>query len=220
MWVKICATTNLDDALLAAELGADAIGFVFAESKRRVTAEQVARITPHLPAGIEKAGVFHTHSAEEIVRTVDEAGLTTVQLHGGLDPALTGQLKRQLPAIKLIQTLHWAADGSEDSALAVAEQLEKIRSNGAADRVLIDSRVGQATGGTGVTFDWESARQVFERYGRELKIIAAGGLRPGNLAEAIALMRPWGVDVASGVEAAPGRKDPEKLKVFLQIART
>ena len=220
MWVKICANTNLDDALLAAELGADALGFVFAESKRRVTAQQVARIAPHLPAGIEKVGVFHTHSAEEIVRAVQEAGLTTVQLHGGLDPALTEQLKQQLPAINLIQTLHWVADGSEDSALAVAGQLEKIRSSGTTDRVLIDSRVGQATGGTGVTFDWKSAGQVFERYGRELKIIAAGGLRPDNLAEAIASMRPWGVDVASGVEAVPGQKDPEKLKSFLLIAKS
>ncbi|MBS1801083.1 MAG: phosphoribosylanthranilate isomerase [Acidobacteria bacterium] len=220
MWVKICANTNLDDALLAAELGADALGFVFAESKRKVTAQQVARITPHLPAEIEKAGVFHTHSAEEIVRAVEEAGLTTVQLHGGLDVALTEKLKQQLPSIKLIQTLHWVADGSADSTLAVAEQIEKIRRNGTTDRVLIDSRVGQAIGGTGVTFDWKSAGQVFEKAGRELKIIAAGGLKPDNLAEAMALMHPWGVDVASGVEASPGRKDPEKLKSFLQIARS
>lgn len=219
MWVKICANTNLDDALLAADLGADALGFVFAESKRKVTAQQVARITPHLPAAIETAGVFHTHSVEEIVRAVQEAGLTTVQLHGGLDPALAEKLRQQLPSIKLIQTLHWVADGSENSALAVAEQLETVRGNGTTDRVLIDSRVGQATGGTGVTFDWKSAGEVFEKAGRELKIIAAGGLKPDNLAEAMALMHPWGVDVASGVEASPGRKDPEKLKSFLRIAR-
>jgi phosphoribosylanthranilate isomerase len=220
MWVKICANTNLEDALLAAELGADALGFVFAESKRKVTAAQVARITPHLPDDIEKVGVFHTHRADEIAGIVQEAGLTTVQLHGGLDPVLALRLRELLSSVKLIQTLHWVADSSEDSRQAIATQLEEIRRSGITDRVLIDSRVGQATGGTGVTFDWKTAGQVFQKYGGELRIIAAGGLKPVNLAEAITLMQPWGVDVASGVEVIPGRKDPERLKAFLRIAKS
>jgi phosphoribosylanthranilate isomerase len=220
MWVKICANTNLEDALLAAELGADALGFVFAESKRQVTAAQVARITSHLPEGIEKVGVFHTRSAEEIARIVQEAGLTTAQLHGGFDPILSVRLHELAPSIELIQTLHWTADGSEDSRQLIAKQLEEVRHAGTTDRVLVDSRVGQASGGTGVSFDWKAAGEVFAAHGHELRIIAAGGLRPENLREALALMRPWGVDVASGVEVTPGQKDRKKLAAFLQIAKT
>jgi phosphoribosylanthranilate isomerase len=221
MWAKICANTNLEDALLAAELGADALGFVFAESRRQVTAAQVARITPHLPTRIEKVGVFYIHNADEIAGIVREAGLDTVQLHGGLDPAVSIRLQELLGSnIGLIQTLHWVADGSADSRQTVAAQLDAIRRAGTTDRVLIDSRVGQAGGGTGVSFDWKAAGQVFAADGRRLKIVAAGGLRPDNLAEAMFLMRPWGVDVASGVEAMAGRKDPEKLAEFLRIAKS
>ena len=220
MWVKICANTNLEDALLAAELGADALGFVFAESKRKVTASEVARMTPHLPTVIEKVGVFQTRNAEEIVEIVQEAGLTTVQLHGGFDPALARRLKELASSVKLIQTLHWVADGSEDSGQEVATQLDEIVRTASTDRVLIDSRVGKATGGTGVTFDWKTAGQVFKGYSQDLKVIAAGGLKPENLAEAMSLMHPWGIDVASGVEATPGRKDPKKLAAFLRIAKS
>src|SRR5450631_152443 len=95
MWVKICGNTNLEDAALAAELGADAVGFVFAESKRQVTAAQVAAITPHLPEGVERVGVFYSRDVEEIAATVAEAGLTAVQLHGGLDEGLIDVLARK-----------------------------------------------------------------------------------------------------------------------------
>lgn len=221
MWAKICSNTNLEDTLLATELGADAVGFVFAESKRQVTADQVAAITSHLPSHVEKVGVFYTHSAEEIASTARTAGLDTAQLHGGLDTALIERLRELLgPGFGLVQTLHWVADSSVDSSSSVASQLDTIRSSRELDRVLVDSRVGQLGGGTGVSFDWHAAADVFASHGRGLRVIAAGGLRPGNLAEAISLMRPWGVDVASGVEASPGRKDPEKLARFLQIAKS
>ena len=95
MWVKICGNTNLEDAALAAKLGADAVGFVFAESKRQVTATQVAAITARLPAGVERVGVFYSHDAEEIAETVETAGLTAVQLHGGLDEVLLMRLSEQ-----------------------------------------------------------------------------------------------------------------------------
>lgn len=221
MWAKICSNTNLEDALLAAELGADAVGFVFAESKRQVTADQVAAITPHLPSHVEKVGVFYTHSAEEIAYIARTAGLDTAQLHGGHDTALIERLRELLgSSFGLVQTLHWIADGSVDSSSSVASQLDTIRISGTVDRVLIDSRVGQLGGGTGVSFDWNAAAEVFATHGRELRVIAAGGLKPTNLSEAMALMRPWGVDVASGVEASPGRKDPEKVARFLQIAKS
>lgn len=221
MWVKICANTNLDDARLAAELGADALGFVFAESKRQMTAEQVAAITPHLPSHIEKVGVFYTHSAEEIAGIARAAGLDTAQLHGGHDTALIERLRELLgDGFGLIQTLHWSADGSTDSSFDVASQLDLIRISGGPSRVLVDSRVGRLGGGTGVSFDWNSASRVFGSHGRNLQLIAAGGLKPENLSDAIRLMQPWGVDVASGVEASPGRKDAQKLSAFLDVAKS
>jgi phosphoribosylanthranilate isomerase len=220
MWAKICANTNLDDALLAAELGADALGFVFAESKRRVTPDQAAAITRNLPSHIEKVGVFYTHDAEEIAETVRTAHLDTAQLHGGHDSALISHLKQLLGSnFGIIQTLHWIADSSFDSSAGVSEQLDTIRSEGGPDRVLVDSRVGQLGGGTGVSFDWTAAGEVFRNHRGQLHLIAAGGLKPDNLAEAMHLMHPWGVDVASGVEGTPGQKDPDKLARFLKIAK-
>lgn len=220
MWIKICANTSLEDAQLAAALGADALGFVFAPSKRRVTAEQVARITPHLPATVERVGVFHSLDADEITTTVRAAGLNAVQLHGGVDPTLARRLREIFGGeIKIIQTIHWAADADGVNAAAIAEQLDGIAREGVADRVLIDSKVGTAIGGTGVTFDWEKARATLAQHAGNLKLIVAGGLRPENVAEAITRLAPWGVDVASGVEAEPGRKDPGKLAAFIKEAR-
>ena len=217
MWIKICANTNLDDAQMAAELGADAVGFVFAPSRRRVTAKEVAQITPHLPANVERVGVFDSLYAEEIAAAVREAGLTAVQLHGGGELVLARRLNDLFEGkIRIIQTVHWAVDAGEESAKAVRQRLSVIQADGIIERVLIDSKVGQATGGTGVSFDWVAAREVLQCGGSRLKMIVAGGLRPDNVREAISELNPWGVDVASGVEKGPGRKDPEKLREFIQ----
>jgi len=219
MWIKICANTNLDDAKMAAELGADAVGFVFAPSVRRVTAKEVAQITPHLPRTLERVGVFDSLCAEEIAAAVREAGLNAVQLHSKWQPALIGRLNRMFDGrLGIIQTVHWAVYEGESSAAAVLQQLRAIEREGIADRVLIDSKVGQATGGTGVTFDWAAARNVLTGGGR-LKVIVAGGLRQENVAEAIRELSPWGVDVASGVERGPGRKDAAKMAAFIETAR-
>src|ERR1700734_3486298 len=113
MWIKICANTNLDDAQLATELGADAVGFVFAPSARNVTAAEVANITPHMPTWIERVGVFPALEAEEIAHTAQQAGLNAIQLHGGVSLDLVRQLHKILDrSTKLIQTVHWnvAAD--------------------------------------------------------------------------------------------------------------
>ncbi|MEO6911061.1 MAG: phosphoribosylanthranilate isomerase [Edaphobacter sp.] len=221
MWIKICANTNLDDAQMAAELGADAVGFVFAPSVRRVTAKDVARITPHLPENVERVGVFDSGYADEITAVVREAGLNAVQLHGEWQPSLVGRLNRMFEGqLKMIQTLHWQVDAEGSSAAVVQGQLRDIERDGVFDRILIDSRVGQATGGTGVTFDWAAARSVVRDGAGRLKMIVAGGLSPENVAEAICELNPWGVDVASGVERAPGRKDAGKLAEFLKNARS
>jgi phosphoribosylanthranilate isomerase len=228
MWVKICGNTNLEDAARACELGADAVGFVFAESKRRVTALQVAAITPHLPNRVEKVGVFYSHDADEIAGMALEAGLDTVQLHGGLDEGLIENLaQRASGKLQIIQVLHWNVDQSILGSVAPGEspghqltsELKRVEAMQIVDRVLIDSRIGSAGGGTGVAYDWTAARVVFSSAPDGLKLIVAGGLDPRNVATAIAELNPWGVDVSSGVEACPGRKDPALVEAFLKSAR-
>jgi phosphoribosylanthranilate isomerase len=220
MWIKICANTNLEDAQLAAELGADAVGFVFAPSPRRVTAEEVSHITPHLPESIESVGVFPALPAGEIAAAAQEAGLNTVQLHGGVSMNLIRELDDIFNGqVRLIQTVHWQVGNGDTNATQLAQQLREIAAEGLIDRVLIDSKVGAATGGTGVPFDWNAAQAVLAEASSKLKLIVAGGLREDNVANAILRLNPWGVDVASGVESTPGKKDPAKLAAFLRAAR-
>lgn len=224
MWVKICANTNLADTLRAAELGADAVGFVFAASKRRVTAEEVGEITPHLPAHVERVGVFDWHDAGEIEDAARGAGLNAVQLHSALNFDLLDQLSERLgPEIDLIQTLHWRVDeaaGGSASAEEFAAAIAGLRSfRPHPIRVLVDSKIGGASGGTGIAFDWAAAAQAFAAAQAEgIRLIVAGGLTPANVGEAVQRLRPWGVDVASGVEAEPGRKDPARLASFVKRA--
>lgn len=220
MWVKICGNTNLEDAQLAAELGADAVGFVFAPGPRQVTAEQVAHITPHLPENVECVGVFPALDAAEIAAAAQESGLTAVQLHGGVSMELTRQLDQTFNGqVKLIQTVHWNVDSGDANAALLSQQLKQIAAEDLLNRVLIDSKVGAAIGGTGVPFDWNAAQAALAESRNGLKLIIAGGLRDDNVANAISRLNPWGVDVASGVEAAPGKKSPEKVAAFLRAAR-
>ena len=223
MWVKICANTCLEDAKAAADLGADALGFVFAESKRRVTAEQVAAIAPHLPSGVERVGVFAGHSAEEIAAAVRLAGLSAVQLHGGFDAEFTGRLREQLSAgTRIIETISWSVEQA-GQAERVGSELARIVARTPNEEgppwVLVDAQVGRASGGLGVSFDWNEARGVFTEFAPGVRLVLAGGLRPDTVGEAIRILKPWGVDVASGVEAQPGRKDLVKVKEFLRVAR-
>jgi len=219
MFVKICANTNLDDARLAVELGADAVGFVFAESKRKVTAEQVAAITPHLPVGVEKVGVFTTTDADEILAAVSVAGLTAVQLHSDFDPDLVDAIFAGSKGIlKVLQVL----DIPEDvDASVLRKVLVEVLRHPYVFAVLLDASHGGPSGGTGKAFDWSSTAQAVRQAQQETggKVIVAGGLHAENVAAAIAAFAPWGVDVASGVEAVPGRKDPGKLKAFIAAAR-
>jgi phosphoribosylanthranilate isomerase len=220
MWIKICANTSLDDALLAAQLGADAVGFVFAPSTRHVTPAEVARITPRLPQSVERVGVFSTLEAEQIAHTARIAHLDAVQLHGEVSLDLLLLLEALLPKrVKIIQTVPWVIDSGSTGATDVVHQLNQIKSQGIADRVLIDSKSGQSSGGTGVSFDWSAARAVLSEIGNDLKLILAGGLRPHNVAQGIEIFQPWGVDVASGVESSPGHKSPDQLAAFIRNAR-
>ena len=219
MWVKICANTCVEDALKAAELGADAVGFVFAPSKRRVTPEQVGLITRELPGTVERVGVFGAISVEEIALAVEEAGLDAVQLHGGLDLDFADRLGRRLgPGISIIETMHWSVDQDAASSARVFMQMAEVAAHPAKYRVLVDAKVAGESGGTGKTFHWNKARSVLTSQ-PELRVIVAGGLDPENVADAIKVLMPWGVDVASGVEREPGRKDFDKLKRFIENAR-
>jgi phosphoribosylanthranilate isomerase len=217
IWIKICGNTSLEDALLAAEAGADAVGFVFAPSPRRVTAAEVAAITPLLPATVEKIGVFVDATLEEIVSTVQACGLTGVQLHFDADSDLPARLREHLgPKLRILRVIRFNAETAAQCVVQIAE----CSQNPHVDAVLVDSRMTAAAGGSGVTFDWDEARKSVFGNAEKLKLIAAGGLNPANVAEAIATLRPWGVDVVSGVETAPGRKDAAKVREFVRRART
>lgn len=211
LWIKICANTSLADALLAAEAGADAVGFVFAASPRRVTLEQVAEIVPGLPAQLEKIGVFVDTPLEELASMVRACGLTGVQLHAGYSADAPARLRREFGAgVRVLRVVHFGPDAAQQASAFAAD--ENV------DGILVDSRTATAVGGTGVPFDWAAASKTVFRNG-DARLIAAGGLNPANVAEAIATLRPWGVDVASGVESEPGRKDSAKVRAFIATAR-
>lgn len=221
MWVKICATTNLEDARLAADAGADALGFIFARSPRQVTAEEVAAITPQLSADVTLVGVFQTHDFDEIASAVERAGLHGIQLHSDPDPMLVERLRGEFGQEQfLIQTLHSAIDGDPAEADRVLRKgLRTVAGNASVDVALIDARTATASGGTGKTVDWSRTREAIEAEAGRTRIILAGGLRPENVAEAIRTLRPWGVDVTSGVELQPGKKDPARVRAFILAAR-
>jgi phosphoribosylanthranilate isomerase len=205
-WIKICGTTSLDDALSAIEAGADALGFIFAPSKRRITPEQVQAIIRELPREVEKIGVFMNNSATEIAKIVSEVELTGIQMHGKEVPQ---EVYNSLPrdrrnSMRTIKTV-LVQQGSEIT-------LDDAGAPGVVGAWLLDSGAG-----SGKTFDWQATRaQLGERQGQ---FIIAGGLTPENVGDAMRLFKPWGVDVVTGVEREPGRKDPEKLKAFVAAVR-
>ncbi len=215
LWIKICGNTSLEDARLAVNAGADAVGFVFAPSPRQVTASDAAGMARHLPETVEKIGVFVEPWLDDIYSTVRECGLTGVQLHFEAGPELPAKLRERLgPELRILRVAHFSA-----AAELASERIAEYVSNPHVDAVLVDSRTASAVGGTGVAYDWLAASTTLFQNAKERKLIAAGGLNPENVAEAIATLRPWGVDVASGVEAAPGRKDPFLVRDFVARAR-
>lgn len=211
LWIKICANTSLADARLAAEAGADAVGFVFATSPRRVTPKQVAEIVPGLPAKVEKIGVFVDAPIDAVISAVRTCSLTGVQLHSDYPADAPAQLRRHFGGdLRILRVVHFGPNAARQAGAFAADPN--------VDAILVDSRTAAAVGGTGIAFDWAAASETIFRNGNA-RLIAAGGLSPANVAEAIATLRPWGVDVASGVESEPGRKDPERIRAFVAAAR-
>jgi phosphoribosylanthranilate isomerase len=209
VWVKICGTTNLEDALAAVDAGADALGFVFAESPRRMEPAAAHRIARSVPERIEKVGVFVNDSAERILEIVEEAGLTVVQLHGDESVEFArGIASGGLKVFKAIPV----RGGFAARMIAFTEK-------GEVDAVLLDT-VAAVRGGTGLSFDWSTVAKYMPAHGGEIRVIVAGGLTPLNVPDAIRILRPWGVDVASGVEREPGRKDHEKVRAFVKAAKS
>jgi phosphoribosylanthranilate isomerase len=219
LWVKICGNTTLEDAEAAALAGADAVGFVFAPSPRQVTAETAAGIVAVLGGRVESIGVFVEERAEAIAEIVEHCGLTGVQLHGGAEAGTTAKLLRTHfgARLRILRVVH-LGEGGTVPAEAV-EAIAAIGAEGACDAVLIDTRVSGKAGGTGVAFDWGAAAETVFVARDGMRRVAAGGLKPENVAEAIGLLRPWGVDVASGVEARPGAKDHARVREFVRRAR-
>jgi phosphoribosylanthranilate isomerase len=197
VFVKICGITNEEDALLAIAMGADALGFIFAPSQRQVSVATVASIVPRLPPEIVTFGVFRDELPERVIASVQQTGLKGAQLHGQESPEDT--------AIVTAAVRHVIKVFASDSVgLSHASRYS-------VDAFLLDS----PDPGSGRVFDWRLA----EGLPRTRRLILSGGLHAGNVAEAISLVHPWGVDVDSGVEAAPGVKDPTKIREFVQAVR-
>ncbi|HZR31817.1 MAG TPA: phosphoribosylanthranilate isomerase [Terriglobales bacterium] len=210
-WVKICGTTNLEDALAAVEAGADALGFIFAPSPRRVEPEQARDIIRQLPRAIEKVGVFVDESAEQVQAIARQAGLTAVQVQGDEVSRWAALMARQLPFKLLVSCPMSIVDGASWAAAWDPKVVYAF---------LLDSGTAKKRGGTGKTFDWKANASVVEDVGRRQRVIIAGGLSPANVGEAVQFFRPWGVDVTSGVELEPGKKDHKKVHAFIEAART
>ena len=217
MWVKICGTTNLEDALTAVEAGADALGFIFAESRRRVTVEQARAMVRELPNEIEKIGVFVNAGSEEVIRVADEVGLTGVQLHGVALQAVAELLTASGTMTPFSITIAFSLSG--DVTLGIAKCEPAPPPLAAELRFLFDSGSETQAGGTGRRFFWDRYESVIRSSGLGVKTIVAGGLTAQNVSEAITRFQPWGVDVATGVESAPGKKDLAKVRAFVKAAK-
>jgi phosphoribosylanthranilate isomerase len=212
-WVKICGITNLEDALVAVEAGADAVGFVFyEESPRCVTVETAQEIVKKLPESVEKVGVFVNESPERVSETTDAVGLTGMQLHGDEYKcaerySAAGRLFFSLPVAQFLR------ESQEPIGQFCFPKFPE------SSLIHLDSGVPEKRGGTGRAFAWAEARWLVSALARLYPVVIAGGLTPSNVERAAEFLTPWGVDVASGVEERPGKKDPEKVRAFVRAVR-
>jgi phosphoribosylanthranilate isomerase len=207
-WIKICGITNLEDARAAMDAGADAVGFVFWEkSPRPVKVDMVRQITEMLPATVEKVGVFVDDTAAHVLETVQQTGLTAVQL--GKLGTLVGLISDPMKKIVSI-----SAENLANGEVLINRDFAKMLF-----ALMIDATTSVQPGGTGRCFDWQRARKKVKELAEMSPTIVAGGLTPQNVGEAIRILSPWGVDVSSGVEASPGRKDHHKIRAFVAAVR-
>ncbi len=219
MKVKICGITTLADALAAVDAGADYVGFNFyPKSPRYLTPEQCAAISARLRSSIVKVGIFVNEPPEHVARLLDGCGLDLAQLHGEEAPETIAALNgRAFKAFRGIGERHaeFAAARSLSRPVPSSPGESLVGGEGSPPAFLVDAYSPTRYGGTGHTADWAAARPLARRY----SFFLAGGLTPENVADAIAHVQPWGVDVASGVEHAPGKKDHVKMRVFVEKAK-
>jgi phosphoribosylanthranilate isomerase len=222
-WIKICGITDREDALTAVRAGADALGFVFCEKSPRYVAPDTARqIVAELPANVEKVGVFVSDSTVSPADTAEQVGLTALQFH--LVPgAAPRDPQSPLGATCAAHPRKWYL--AVPAAWFLGEGPVKANlsafanPNGSRNTIFLDSGSPDRPGGTGKPFDWQKAISVVEELKRNLNVVIAGGLNPENVVDAMRILKPWGVDVASGVEDRPGKKDPEKVRAFIAAVR-
>jgi len=201
--VKICGITRLEDALAAVEAGADALGFMFYEpSKRFITPEQAAGIIANVPSSIRRVGVFVNADEPTIRRTANVSGIDVIQFHGEEFPKFCESFR---------PFTIWKAFRMENE-----QSLDVVRRYRDADAWLLDSHVNGVHGGTGETFNWNLAIEA-KKNGRP--VILAGGLNPANVGQAVREVQPYGIDVSSGVESAPGIKDRDKIRLLVNAAK-
>jgi phosphoribosylanthranilate isomerase len=212
-WVKICGITNLEDALIATDAGADALGFIFYDkSSRRVDVAAAKQIVRQLPKTLDKFGVFVNEDDASVSQVADDVGLTGVQLHGdNLEPLLADRIAESRPELKIVIGIPMLQTNPEIAAAKIHPEIVHA--------FLLDAATSSKHGGTGKTFDWQATQLSTKAIAKLGRVIIAGGLVPDNVAEAIRILEPWGVDVASGVEAAPGKKDPHKVRAFIAATK-
>ncbi|HUP84361.1 MAG TPA: phosphoribosylanthranilate isomerase [Acidimicrobiales bacterium] len=197
MFVKICGTTSEEDALLAVAMGADAVGFIFAPSPRQIAPVLAGDIAKRLPPEVLTVGVFRDQSPQRVVEIMEQSGLRAAQLHGRETPEDTTWVRRRVRTVI--------------KCFAAGEAAVTDAARYGADVILLDA----ATPGSGQVFDWRLAEGVPAGQ----RLLLAGGLDAGNVAEAIAKVHPWGVDAITGTESALGKKDPRKLRAFISAAK-
>lgn len=214
MWVKICGLNDLSIAQQVADASPDAVGLNFyAQSKRVVTVETAREIVQSLPPSVTPIGLFVNHSVDEIRAICSECSIQTIQLHGDETPEFAAKLQE----FQIVRALR--VSDQDDTLSAVGAELNRYTELGVRlFGCLVDAHVAGAYGGTGRLAPWEILRKSWRRDWP--KLILAGGLHPGNVQDACQQVRPWGVDVASGVESVPGTQDPIAVREFIQRARS
>jgi phosphoribosylanthranilate isomerase len=213
--IKICGITHRPDAFIAAALGADAIGLNFFEGSPRYLPSSIAgNVAAAIPRNVAKVGVFVNPTVDEVNRLADRLRLDFIQLAGDEPPEMITKLAGR----KVIKSVRFGVEGTSQ----VAEYLDRAdRCNAMPAAVLIDSSQPGQFGGTGKAVDWRRLADELNKLNHSpMSIVLAGGLTPANIAEAIAIVRPAAVDVASGVEYAPGRKDAARVSQFIEAAST
>ena len=215
-WVKICGMTNLEDALTAVDAGADAVGFVFhPESPRNIQPAIAGDIVRKLPRETEKVGIFvgdRMGGIETKKRIARQARLTAIQVYKSTSIRSLTELQSVTNKLFIAWPAERVVNGRLGGFRWRCEAKDKVSA------ILLDSGAGKRPGGTGRTFDWEKTAEVLSGL-REFRFIIAGGLTVENVDQALNALHPWGVDVVSGVEASPGKKDPDKVRAFVKAVR-